>query len=159
MATDAVAAMPDSGVLRMRSFRDGDTHVIKLAGELDLASAADAERALRRVERSDAAIIAVDLSELTFIDSTGVHVILQSQRRTSHAPNRLVVVRGTSAVQRRLETCDVDSRLSFVDQVPYDPPTSSLRPRRSGTSGRVSQAALAASVRDLRTRRRPGLLR
>ena len=44
------------GQLSMRSERDGGTHTIALAGELDLATAtaADVERELLRVEATDA---------------------------------------------------------------------------------------------------------
>jgi len=145
-----------SGALRMRSARDGDTHVIELAGELDLATAADVDRELRRVELSDARVIAVDLRKLTFIESTGVRLIVEAQRM-SHAGNRLVFVRGSRAVQRLFEICDVADRLPLVDQLPSERAAGSAHTTRTAISRRVNQAALAAAVRELRTRRRPGI--
>lgn len=143
-------------VLRMRSARDGDTHVIELAGELDLTTAADVERELRRVELSDARVIAVDLRKLTFIESTAVRLIVEA-RRMSHAGNRLVFVRGSQAVQRLFEICEVADRLPFVDQLPSERAAGSAHTARTAISRRVNQAALAAAVRELRTRRRPGM--
>jgi anti-anti-sigma factor len=143
------------GALRMRSARDGDTHVIELAGELDLATAADVERELKRVALSDAQVIAVDLRKLTSIGSTEVRLIVGAQRM-SHASNRLVFVRGNRAVQRPFEICDAAHRLSFVDRLPSEGAAGSPATTRTAISRRAHQAALAAAVRELRTRRRPG---
>lgn len=167
MATHSRSAAAPPAGLRMRSFRDGDTHVIALAGELCLTTTGDIEQELRRVELTCAHVIAVDLREVTFIDSMGIHLIVQAQRRSSQGSNRLILVRGSQAVQRLFEICDLAGRLPFVDALP-----SSGTATRSGTTAaggigvtaaatrgtmrtatmrRVSQAALAAAVRDLRT--------
>ena len=175
MATDSRLATEtpgDPGALRMRSFRDGDTHVVKLAGELDLAGAAAVERELLRADLSDADVVALDLRELRFIESTGIRVITEAHRRSSEGSDRFVVVRGTEAVQRTFQICDVDSRLPFVDHLPSDdgarpaPATGHVATRsglarapRGATSRRVSQAVLAAAVRDLSTSPRSGILR
>lgn len=63
----------------MRSIRDGDTHMLTLAGELDVSAGPDVERELRRVEFTCARVIAVDIRELTFIDSSGIRLFLQAQ--------------------------------------------------------------------------------
>ncbi|HEX8156994.1 MAG TPA: STAS domain-containing protein [Solirubrobacteraceae bacterium] len=149
----AVSSRHDAGgpgdpvALRIRSFRDGDAHVIKLAGEFDPENADALERELRRGELSEAQVIAVDLRELTFIESTGIRLIFEAHQRSSQGSNRLVVVRGPDAVQRAFEVCDVAATLPFVDRL-----ASRSHPfPRSATSRRVSQAALAAAVRELRT--------
>jgi anti-anti-sigma factor len=161
----------------MHSVRNGDMHVIALAGELSLATADDIEQELRRVELTYAHVIAVDLRELTFIDSMGIRLIVQAHQRSLQGSNRLVLVRGREAIQRLFEICDLEGRLPFVDGLP---PTSAAKARpaakapeqRSGvtaastraarrmaTRRRVSQAALAAAVRELRSHPRPGVVR
>lgn len=164
MATDsryAAATAGDPAALRMRSFRDADTQVIELAGELDLGTAAELERELKRAELSDASLIAVDLRELTFIESNGIRLILAAQRRD----NRLVVVRGREMVRRLFEICDVADGLPFFDQLPSEAAAArstgsrSRDAARSAISRRVSQAALASAVLELSTRRRAGVLR
>jgi anti-anti-sigma factor len=162
MATDSrygVDRPRDLGALRMRSIRDGDTHHINLAGELDLATAAAVEHELRRVELTDAHVTAIDLRELTFIESTGIRLILEAYMRSSEGGHRLVVVRGSEAIQRLFRTCDVERRLPFVDRLPADDMASSPGALRRATSRRASQGALAAAVRELRTQRRSGVLR
>ena len=106
---------PDPCRLRMRSARDGDAHVIRLTGELDLTSADGVEQELRRVELTDAHAIVVDLRELTFIDSMGVRLLFQASTRSLQGTNRLVLTRGRKDVQRVFEICDLVGRLPFAD--------------------------------------------
>ncbi len=43
--------------LEMTSEREGDIHILGLAGELDLANAADVEHELRRIEATDVGVM------------------------------------------------------------------------------------------------------
>ena len=103
------------GALTMRSTRDGDAHVIELAGEFDLAGAALLEEELLRVEASDAEQIVIDLRELEFIDSTGVRLVYMADARTRRGDARLTIRRGPSRVHRIFELTDLADRLPFVD--------------------------------------------
>ncbi|MDX6692238.1 MAG: anti-sigma factor antagonist [Solirubrobacteraceae bacterium] len=104
--------------LRLHSHGDEERHVIELAGELDAATAARFEQELRRVELTPVRLIVLDLRELTFIDSTGVRLMLQAERRSSQCSNRVVLIRGRAAVHRTFEICDLATRLPFVDELP-----------------------------------------
>ncbi len=88
------------GRLTVHSERDGILHTLRLEGELDLATAEQLERELLRVEASDALSIALDLSALEFIDSTGVRLIIQADAR-SRADSRLALLRGPRGPQSR----------------------------------------------------------
>jgi len=103
------------GALSMSSERDGDVHRVCLLGELDLATAESVELELLRVEATDARSIVVDLSGLTFMDSTGCRLVLTANARSLKDPGRLSLVRGSAAVQRVLELIGVDGLLPFVD--------------------------------------------
>lgn len=65
--------------------RDPDgTPVIALAGQLDLASAAHAEEGFAQLPQpADGALtpLVVDLGDLTFMDSSGLTVLLRAVRR------------------------------------------------------------------------------
>jgi len=102
----------------MLSARDGDAHVITLAGELCVMTAAGFEQELRLVELAPVRTIAVDLRKLTFIDSTGIRVFVQAQRRSRQDGDRLIVVRGADGIQRIFELCGLADRLAFVDGLP-----------------------------------------
>jgi anti-sigma B factor antagonist len=99
----------------MCSERDGVLHSIRVEGELDLATAADLERELKRVEATDARSIVLDLSGVQFIDSTGVRLLVQAHARSRADSNRLSLLRGPAAVQRVLELTGLLDRLPFAD--------------------------------------------
>jgi anti-anti-sigma factor len=103
------------GELTVSSEREGDVHTICLSGELDLATADGVARELARVEASDARSIVLDLTGLTFMDSTGVRLMLSASARSRADANRLTMLRGGAAVQRVLELCGVDHLLPFAD--------------------------------------------
>ena len=103
------------GNLTIRSGRESDVHTIALSGELDLATADELQLELERVESSDARAIVVDLSRLTFMDSTGVRLLVTAHARSRADADRLTLLRGPRAVQRVLELSGVDTLLPFAD--------------------------------------------
>ncbi|MGI9098990.1 MAG: STAS domain-containing protein [Solirubrobacteraceae bacterium] len=150
----------DLGALRLRSVRDGDRHIIAIAGEFDLATAHGVERELQRVEATDARIVVLDLRKLEFIDSSGLKVIVMAHRRQA---GRLIVVKGPQRVQRVFEVCNVVRLLPLVDRPPGDADGAAAAHHSDGshsTAGlRANQAALSAAVRELRSRDRLGYIR
>jgi anti-anti-sigma factor len=114
MSSRKDAVVPVCG-LRVRSFRDGDTHVVVLEGELDLATVEEVERELKRVAGTDARLIVVDLRELEFMACVGLRVILMAHKRKA---GRLILVRGPRCVQQVFEISGLIRLLSFVDEPP-----------------------------------------
>jgi anti-anti-sigma factor len=114
MSSRKVAAAPLCG-LRVSSFREGDTHVVALHGELDLATMEGVERALERAGSTDARLIVVDLRELEFMGCSGLRVIWLAHQREGE---RLVLVRGPDWVQRVFEISGLVRLLPFVDEPP-----------------------------------------
>ena len=106
---------PEREEFAMTSVRDGATHTIRLFGELDLASADPVTREIERVERTDATEIVLDLAGLTFMDSSGVRLLLTANARSRADANRLTLLRGPASVQRALELCGVEPMLPFAD--------------------------------------------
>ena len=81
--------------------RDGDSVLVVLSGELDLATAGQLDAAIRDAEETDIDRIIVDMSAITFVDSTGLSVLLDAKRRSN---GRLSVTPGDhDAVTRLLE--------------------------------------------------------
>jgi anti-sigma B factor antagonist len=85
--------------------RDG-RECVRVAGELDIVTAPWLEQALLHVERS-ARMVVVDLRGLTFMDSSGAHVIMDAAIRARCANRRLMLVRGCSQVDRILALTQV----------------------------------------------------
>ena len=69
--------------LQINTDRDGDSITIALTGELDFKSTPDVERAIRDAEETEVGHVVVDLSELWFIDSTGLSVLLNARKRNN----------------------------------------------------------------------------
>ena len=94
--------------------RNGLVH-LALVGELDLSTVAKVQEELRRIEASSPATVVVDLSKLTFLDSTGLRCIVTADERARDAGRRMVVVRGPDAVQRVFAITRLEERLEMVD--------------------------------------------
>ena len=105
----------DLGELTIRSVREGGVHTVALTGELDLATADEVDKELARVEATDAESIVLDLSGLTFMDSTGVRLVVNAHTRSRADADRLTLRRGQAAVQRVMELSGVDVLLPFDD--------------------------------------------
>ena len=93
---------------------DGVAHV-RLSGELDISSADKVEQELERVDPEASKAVVLDLRELSFMDSTGLRLILETERRTREHGRRFALVRGPHAVQRVFDVTRLDERLDFVD--------------------------------------------
>ena len=104
----------------MRSFNvetteaDNATHV-KLSGDFDLSTAKRAEEAIEAAERSGTSTVVVDLRGLSFMDSTGLRVIVSADKRARRSNKRVVIVQGPAAVRRVFEITRLDERLDIVD--------------------------------------------
>jgi len=103
------------GEFSMSSRREGDVHTINVIGEMDLASTGDVEQQLLDVEASDACVIFVDLSAVTFIDSTAIKMLVCSHARSRDNGNRLALRRPPDSVRRVLRIYGVDGLLPFAD--------------------------------------------
>jgi anti-anti-sigma factor len=92
----------------------GAVAFVTLQGELDMHATAELEPELERLECS-VDVVALDLRELFFLDSSGLRTILLFRDRLVEYDRRLVLVRGPQAVQRVFEITRVTERLEFVD--------------------------------------------
>jgi membrane-bound ClpP family serine protease len=65
----------DPRSLRLRSFREGDVHVVALAETFDSATMKEVERELMAAEGTDAQVIVLDLRALGFDASGNLRVV------------------------------------------------------------------------------------
>ena len=91
--------------------REGEVTRITLAGELDLSSAAKVEPLLRDKPTEQRLL---DLRELTFMDSSGLQLILAAHAAARREGATLQIVPGPPAVQRVFQICGVEHELRFV---------------------------------------------
>ncbi len=103
--------------LGIRSEVHGGIPALALSGELDFAGLDLLESELAPLERGSPPILILDLKELSFLDSSGLNIIVQANRRAADEGRRLVIVRGDHRVQRVFEWTGVTRSLEFVDSV------------------------------------------
>jgi len=94
--------------------QDGTTR-IELAGELDIATGPDLERALETQLAQAVRDLVLDLRGVTFIDSSGLRVVLVASRSASDEGRRLIVVPGDGQVRRVIRLAQVEDRLDLGD--------------------------------------------
>ena len=94
------------------------TAVVILSGELDVATADSVEHALLDVERGEPERLLLDLRDLRFIDSTGLSLLINADRRGRKAGRQVTIVSGTGPPRRILQTVGLDSRLDVVPEPP-----------------------------------------
>lgn len=86
------------------------TRLVTVSGEIDLASSPALERALTK--QPDNAVIA-DLSDVGFIDSTGLRSLMTAQETISGADGRLLLVFGEGPVDRILDLTRLRDRFEI----------------------------------------------
>ena len=97
---------------RLRVDVDADADVARVGfdGELDLATVGIAEEAMRRTD--GVGTVVLDLRNLTFLDSSGLRLILMCAEQESP---RVFVVRGPAQVSRVFELTGAGERLNLID--------------------------------------------
>ncbi len=90
----------------------GVTQIV-VTGELDIATTPRLAAALSRPGYATGLVI-LDLRHVTFIDATGLAVILASARRLRSADRRLALIPGPRSVQRLFEMTRTDRELDFL---------------------------------------------
>jgi anti-anti-sigma factor len=100
--------------LRIVVTEQGTTTTIAVDGEWDLTELQASRAAIRAVLEGCPECIVLDLSQLSFIDSTGLHIAVELHKRCTQQNVRLVIVPGPRAVQRIFEICRLTELLPFV---------------------------------------------
>lgn len=105
--------MPLTG-LRIVVNQRGTTVSIELAGECDLAAREALRDTINAALARDPGCVVLDLSRLSFIDSSGIHLVVELAQRSKRQQIHLVIFPGPRAVQRPFEVCGLDRRLPFI---------------------------------------------
>ena len=84
--------------------QDSGGHVtVSLKGELDLSSVGKVEEELERVEKDGPAVLVLDLSQLSFLDSTGLGVMVGALKRVRTNNGELALVCSESRILKVFE--------------------------------------------------------
>ena len=104
--------MDDNANIDIEIVEYDDLVIVSVEGEVDLCAAPLFEESLAIAAATDAPEIVLDLDRVSFMDSAGVHVLLQFSISEQNR-DRLRLTRGSSQVQRLLAITGVRRYLSF----------------------------------------------
>lgn len=104
-----------TGTLSVGVFDDAGDRVIRVGGELDLATVPTLEQELDAAMGRPQGGVVVDLSELEFIDSTGIAVLVRAMRRSDGAPGLRFVPSRSAGVIRVLDMTGVAERMELAE--------------------------------------------
>jgi anti-sigma B factor antagonist len=100
------------GDLEIERTSDGETLVLTLRGELDLASVTTLEGELRDAGADGFRHVVIDLSGLEFMDSSGLHCLLRAKAASQ---GRFSLRPGAEQVQRLFELTRLVDHFEFEE--------------------------------------------
>jgi anti-anti-sigma factor len=102
---------------------DPDAAWVHLGGELDIATTPQLARALHALR---ARLVVLDLRELAFMDSCGVHAIVDASVRVRDLGRRILLLAGPPAVDRVFTLTESSDDVVYGDIHPVEPPAQAL---------------------------------
>jgi anti-anti-sigma factor len=89
--------------------------LVLLSGELDTSTAGGLYEELARISRDGIVHVALDLTDLEFIDSTGISVLIAEHKRTASAGGELIILSPHRNVRRVFEVAGL---MDVLDVLP-----------------------------------------
>ena len=101
-----MAVVPFAG-FEASAGRDGEV-VVRVRGEIDMAAAPVFRERLTGVIESNGDDVVVDLADVSFMDSSGLVVLVEAHQKLETASRKLLIARPSPAVTRVLEVTGLD---------------------------------------------------
>jgi anti-anti-sigma factor len=101
----------------LKTATEGTSALVSIRGDLDLQVAERVVDTLTRIELTEPALLVIDLSGLSFMDSTGMGVIAAAHSRAVEAGRRFVIVRPPAGVRQAFELSKLDAVITTVDDL------------------------------------------
>jgi anti-anti-sigma factor len=132
------------GELRIVAADQGATSTIELEGEWDFGQSDATRDAVAQALHRHPERLVLDLSRLSFIDSSGVHALIETHNHCAAQGTRLVIVPAPPELQRVFEIC------GLIEILPFAPEASSVP---SHTAPTATKGPGGSSLRPQRRRR------
>ena len=100
--------------LSMATRHDAHESVVSVAGELDILTVPRLARSLDDIVRRRQGDLVIDLSRTEFIDSFGLHALLNTQRRLAERSRRLTVICHPGPVRHAIELARLTEAFGVV---------------------------------------------
>lgn len=99
---------------------EGAAAVVSLEGEVDLSSVPELEARIAAAERDSPEELVIDVRRVTFMDSSGLRILLAAHQRAEEQGRAFAIVRGSDAVDRLLKVTGLAERMRLLDAPPAD---------------------------------------
>ena len=100
--------------LSIATSADGDSRVIRVRGEVDVSNKDELNAAIADAQAADAHEVEVDLTEVSYIDSSGIGVLVAAAHRASDSGTRFFVSHPQRNVARVLSMLGMGEELGLV---------------------------------------------
>jgi anti-sigma B factor antagonist len=106
---------PKPGLVTCRRYRHNGCTVVEVEGEVDLATAPTLQDALVEAIAAEPTEVVVDLSGVTFMDSTGLAALVRAHQRAAERGGSMRLVGASKGVRRILDLTGLDRVLEIHD--------------------------------------------
>jgi anti-anti-sigma factor len=113
---EGIAAISDPVGLRVAVSEQGTTSTVEFEGEWGLAECDAARDAVEQALERGPECLVIDLSRVTFIDSSGIHDVVTASKRSAERSVHVVIIPGPPQVHRVFEICQLTTLLPFASQ-------------------------------------------
>ena len=104
--------MPGSHLIAVEVAHLGGTDVVAPTGDIDIATAPEVRRVM--LANAGGRRIVLDLRGVTFMDTSGLLLLVEGRRRALAEGGQFAIVDGPPAVRRVIEVAGLDSKLEHV---------------------------------------------
>jgi anti-anti-sigma factor len=110
--TSVMASVNQDSCLVVRTRPDRDRVIVGVSGDLDIAGVGTLQETLDELRSTGWSHIVLDLRELTFIDSSGLAVLLHAERLARRADATFAIIDGSPALARLLQIVGLEHHFS-----------------------------------------------
>jgi anti-sigma B factor antagonist len=96
---------------------EGSSALIRIRGDLDLQVVEQVTDALTRIESEEPEVLVIDLSRLTFMDSSGMGTLAAAHIRALEAGRRFAIVRPPAGVRQAFDRTGLNEVIKVTDEL------------------------------------------
>jgi anti-anti-sigma factor len=109
------SSIPPPDLFSCEFRRNGSTGWVRPAGDLDLDTVHRVESALAELREQGCADLLLDLRDLTFMDSTGLRLVIRWHTASREGGFAFAIVPGPEVVQRVFRLTGMDAHLTVAE--------------------------------------------
>lgn len=94
--------------MQIKKTTEGTTHYIELVGEIDAYTVPKLQEELMPLAEQNKQTIIVDLSEVTYLDSTGLGILVGTLKKSHKHQSEVILKNMTKRVQRLFDITGLD---------------------------------------------------